>query len=90
MANLLPFLLPLVGTLAGVSATVLIAQHRSSGKIATSEAADLWAASESIRRDLTEEIKALRAEVSALKAQNIALTGDLQALRQKLMGGWNA
>ncbi len=82
----LPVLAALIGTLAGVAATYVVAKRRSSGRIATSEAADLWQASESIRHDLTEDVKALRLEVASLRTENIALRADLASLRQKLEG----
>jgi hypothetical protein len=86
VASLLPLLLPLIGTLAGVSATYVLTQRRLSGKIDSSEAKDLWQASESIRRDLTEEIKSLRAEIATMRAQNVALQGEVRSLRLRMMG----
>lgn len=67
--SLLPALAALIGTLAGVAATYLVASRRSSGRIRTSEAEVLWEASESIRRDLTAEVAVLRAEVATLKTE---------------------
>ena len=83
-STVLPVLAALVGTLAGVVATYVVAKRRSSGRIATSEAADLWAASESIRRDLTEDVKALRVEVASLRAENIALRAELAMIRTRM------
>lgn len=68
-STFLPGLAALIGTLAGVAATYLIAARSKSGRIRTSEAEVLWEASESIRRDLTAEVAALRAEVAVLKAE---------------------
>ena len=83
-STLLPGLAALIGTLAGVAATYVVARRRSSGRIATSEAADLWHASESIRHDLTQDVKALRTEVASLRAENVALRAELAAIRQKM------
>lgn len=84
--TVLPGLAALIGSLAGLATTYVVAKRRSSGRIATSEAADLWKASESIRHDLTQDVKALRVEVASLRAENVALRAELAAIRQK-MGG---
>lgn len=83
-STVLPVLAALVGTLAGVAATYVVAQRRSSGRIATSEAADLWQASESIRHDLTEDLKSLRLEVVSLRAENVALRAELAQIRTRM------
>lgn len=90
MSDLLPLIIPVIGTLAGVGATVVLTARKSAGKIGTSEAADLWAASESIRKDLTEDLKMLRLEVGTLRAENVALRVEVTALRQSLAGGPHA
>jgi hypothetical protein len=74
-STLLPGLAALIGTLAGVAATYVVARRRSSGRIATSE---------SIRHDLTEDVKALRLEVATLRTENIALRAELAAIRQRM------
>jgi hypothetical protein len=74
----------LIGTLAGVATTYVVARRRSSGRIATSEAADLWQASESIRHDLTEDVRALRREVASLRAENVALRAEMAAIRTRM------
>lgn len=84
--TILPGLAALIGTLAGVAATYIVARRRSSGRIATSEAADLWQASESIRHDLSEDVKTLRLEVASLRAENIALRAEMALIRAR-MGG---
>jgi uncharacterized protein YceH (UPF0502 family) len=78
-SSLLPGLAALIGTLAGVAATYLVASRKSSGRIRTSEAEVLWEASESIRHDLTAEVAVLRAEVAALKAELAQLRARLEA-----------
>lgn len=77
--TLLPGLAALIGTLAGVAATYLVASRKASGRIRTSEAEVLWEASESIRHDLTAEVAVLRAEVASLKAEIAQLRSRLEA-----------
>lgn len=83
-SSLLPALAALAGTVAGVVASYVVATRRSAGRIDTSEAADLWQASESIRRDLTEELKAVRAEVVELRAENVNLRIRLADIEDQL------
>lgn len=52
---------------AGV--TWFIAKRKSSGKISTSEAADLWAESRAIREEYKNDRVALKEEVSALRKE---------------------
>lgn len=80
-SSLLPGLAALIGTLAGVAATYLVASRKSSGRIRTSEAEVLWEASESIRHDLTAEVAQLRGEVAALKSEIGQLRARLEASR---------
>lgn len=77
--TVLPGLAALIGTLAGVAATYVVASRKSSGRIRTSEAEVLWEASESIRHDLTAEVAVLRAEVATLKAEIAQLRARLEA-----------
>lgn len=79
----LPVLAALAGTLAGVIATYVIARRKSSGQIRTSEAEVLWAASESIRHDLTAENRALKAEVAVLREELAVLRAEVTGLRQR-------
>ena len=83
-STVFPGVAALIGTLAGIAATYVVARRRSSGRIATSEAADLWQASESIRHDLTEDVRALRQEVASLRSENIALRAELSAIRTRM------
>lgn len=80
MAELLPALAALVGTLAGVAATFVLARAKQSGRATTSDARTLWEASESIRRDLTTRIGVLEARVAAVEAENLALRAELRRL----------
>lgn len=83
-SSTLPVLAGLIGTLTGVSATYVVARRRTSGRIGTSEAADLWKASESIRHDLTTEVGSLRTEVAGLRAENHRLSDELDMIRRRL------
>lgn len=57
-------------TAAGAVLAALIAwltsRRQSSGRIATSDATTLWSASETMRRELREEVVALRAQAIVL------------------------
>lgn len=81
MTSALPILAALVGTLAGVIATYVIAQRKSSGRIRTSEAEVLWEASESIRHDLTAQVASVKAELATVQAALASVSADLVTLR---------
>lgn len=87
-STVLPGLMLLVGTLAGIGATWVANKRRYAGKIATSEAADVWkgmadlfAASESIRHDLTARCELLERRISVLESSNAIFEQDNRALR---------
>lgn len=64
-------LLPIIGTIGGAAiagfVTYKIAVRTSSGRIRTTEAADIWAAAESIRKELRDEVASLRSQVRDLE-----------------------
>lgn len=55
-----------VGASIAAVATWRVAMQRSSGRIGTSDAATLWQASEQMRRELRDEVVALRAQAVVL------------------------
>ncbi len=61
------FYAALVTALAAPIATYLISQRKISGRVGTSEAAQLWDESQSIRKALREEVSGLRQEVAELR-----------------------
>lgn len=71
----------MAGTIAGAAATYIAAARKSSGRIRTSEAEVLWAASESIRHDLTATLASQSAELATVKAALAAVSADLITLR---------
>ena len=83
-STLLPGLAALIGTLAGVTATYVVASRKVSGRVDTSEAKVIWEASESIRHDLTAELKAVKAELAGVKIELAGVSAELAALRTHL------
>lgn len=67
---------PLIGALASALVAYLVVARKTSGKIATSEASELWAESRNIRSEYREQIEKLRIRVADLEAQNNKLTRD--------------
>jgi len=82
----LPALAAIVGTAAGGIATYVAARRNSSGSHRTSSADVIFAASESIRHDLTAELKAVKAELVGVKAELVNVLAELAALRSSLEG----
>ena len=84
--TVLPGILALVGVLSGVVATWVTAHRRTQGRIDRSEASDVWkgmadlfAASESIRHDLTARVELLERRLIVVEASN-ALFVETNAL----------
>lgn len=59
----------LLAALVTAIATYFINKRKSSGKISTSEAADLWAESRAIREEYKNDRNALKDEVAALRKE---------------------
>ncbi len=70
------------GALAAL-ATYLVARRQFSGQIASTDAATLWAESQAMRRELREEVIALRREIDELRAQLRELRGREAARERK-------
>ena len=74
--------------LAGVGLTAFGAwwsvRHKSSGKVATTEAETLWAESQAIRRELRDEANNLRNRVTALEDETRKCHADAAQLRAKV------
>ncbi len=60
-------ILPFLGSLVVAGLAYIIQKRRQSGQIQTSEAADLWAESKSIRDFQAKEMTDLRTELDTLK-----------------------
>jgi FtsZ-binding cell division protein ZapB len=78
---------PLVGIIAvaiiGPVGAYLLAARKMSGKIATSEAADLWAESKAIRDWSMERIGACDKEISELRASLREVLARLHVVEEK-------
>jgi len=60
-------LIGFVATIASSVVTYKIARRKTSGSIDTSDAATLWSESKAMRKELRDEVIALRSEVLSLK-----------------------
>lgn len=78
----LPAAAAIVGTAIGGAVTWVVAYRKSSGRVRTTEAETLWAASESIRHDLTAAIAAKDAELSRMKADILSFTVELERIKE--------
>lgn len=72
-----------VALVSGFSA-YLLGRRRASGHVETSEAADLWRASEEIRQELRDEVVTLRKRVEELQAENRDLRAELDSMKEEL------
>jgi len=70
----------------GVTAivTYVVARRTTSGRVETSEAATLWAASEQMRKELRDELVAARAQVIELLRQNESLHRQITELLEEI------
>lgn len=62
----------LAGIVVTAVGTWLVARRTKSGKITDSDADTLWEESTAMRRELREQVDALRGEISELKAEKLA------------------
>lgn len=78
------YLVPILGSaVAGVLA-YMAARRRSSGRVDTSDAKDLWAESNAMRRELREEVIALRGQLASAHAEADRLRDRVGELETKL------
>jgi predicted nuclease with TOPRIM domain len=77
-----PALIGLAAAIGAALLTYLGVVRRTSGKIATTEASQLWAESAAIRESFREENEVLRQRIDRLEAMVDQLNGDNRALRQ--------
>jgi hypothetical protein len=81
-------------TLAGVVVTAagswIIAKHRLSGKVDTTDAAVLWQEGKDLRDFLVSRIEAQSAEIAALKIEVRECKHEVANLRQELKERWPA
>jgi hypothetical protein len=74
----------LVG-IASAGAAYFAARRTTRGTVNTSEAADLWAESNAMRRELREEVVALRAQVLTLQKKMDDCVDVAEGLRKELI-----
>lgn len=70
-----------IAAVVGGAVTLLVATRRLSGKVATSEAGQLWKEAAAIRADCREQIRELRAVVDAQEATIDKLREELRNVR---------
>lgn len=76
---MLDVIVPIIVAIIASGTTYFVARRKGSGRIETSEAADLWAESQAMRRELRDEVKDLRAQIKDLRAHIIKLEQELEA-----------
>lgn len=74
-----PSIVALIAALAAPIATYIVAARRFSGKVETTEAADLWKESRDIRKWSRERIEQLERRVTHLEEENEELRERLDA-----------
>lgn len=73
-----------VGIVAAVAAnalTFLVARRKSSGRVVTTEAEELWQESSSIRKELREEINLMRSELQTVRRENLMQAEQILKLK---------
>lgn len=61
----------------------LIIKTKSSGRINTTEASDLWKESKSIREELRDEIMELQREINQLRIENQTMEAEINGLKME-------
>jgi peptidoglycan hydrolase CwlO-like protein len=64
--------------------TYMVARRRTSGQIATSDAATLWKESQQMRKELRDEVLVLRVEVLGLRTEIKELKAEIHRLNERL------
>ncbi len=77
--------LPIIGVLAVPIGAYLATRRSSSGRIETSQPAELWAEGRAIRDDLRAELTVVRLEVATLKGELIACKERVAFLEKEIM-----
>lgn len=76
--------------LGGPFLTYLIAARRTSGRIRSSDASELWAEAGAIRRECAERVRALEARVTELEKRNMELVQENYRLQRAGFGDGHA
>lgn len=69
-------ILTIAAPIATAIGAYIIARRTTSGSVDTSDAATLWAESQAIRKELRDEIVALRADGAKLRTDILSLEND--------------
>ena len=80
----LPILAGVIIAALGALATYLVARREHSGKVATSNAADLWGASQTLLVDQRSEIVSLRSDNTTYRTENDRLRTENDRLRKEI------
>lgn len=88
MNQLLLGLLTLFGVVVTALGAWIIAKHQRSGRVDTTDAADLWKEGKDLRDFLVARIEAQSAEIAALKIEVRELKGEVVTLRAELKERW--
>lgn len=81
MDNTLTITLPILGIIISSFVTYKIAKRSTSGSIMTSEAADLWAESNALRKDYKDRAERLEAQLEEVNVKLKTVTEELTKLR---------
>lgn len=67
----------IVAAVASPVATYVVVRRQRSGKVATSEASELWKESGTIRAELYSEVNRLRTEIAAVRKEHLECQAKL-------------
>lgn len=90
MSAWLPALLALAGAAVTALGAYIIAKHQRSGKVDTTDAADLWKEGKDLRDFLVARIESQEAEIVNLKVEVRECKDEVRALRTELKERWAA
>ncbi len=76
--------------LGGPFLAYLLAVRKSSGRIKSTEAADLWLEAGNLRRECAERVRVLEARVSDLEERNVVLVNENARLMRAAAGDGHA
>ena len=74
--------------LGGPFLAYLLAVRKTSGRIRSSDASELWEEAGNIRRECAERVRALEARVSELEQMNLILRAENTRLLRSGFGNW--
>lgn len=81
---IVPALIAILAAVVSATATYLAVRRKTSGNVGTSEASDLWAESQAMRRELRDEASELRREVATLRTEAVDLRATMTTLLNQI------